>query len=121
MIDYIRNTCSQGSRYYLRNIKYLYVIGQTLPVIDVPGPHSRKITMISKNRLKMICFRLLRREESGKILIKQMAHHFPDQNEMQLRQRLKVLFCFLYLFNVLFLLRSLWIFKEKVMIKDIGG
>ncbi|KTW30415.1 histone acetyltransferase [Pneumocystis jirovecii RU7] len=85
----LRNTCSQGSRYYLRNIKYLYVIGQTLPVIDVPGPHSRKITMISKNRLKMICFRLLRREESGKILIKQMAHHFPDQNEMQLRQRLK--------------------------------
>ncbi|KTW26453.1 hypothetical protein T552_02932 [Pneumocystis carinii B80] len=85
----IRNTCSQGSRYYLRNIKYLYVIGQTFPVVDVPGPHSRKITMVSKNRLKMICFRLLRREESGKILIKQMAHHFPDQNEMQLRQRLK--------------------------------
>ncbi|KAG5436941.1 hypothetical protein PCANB_001351 [Pneumocystis canis] len=85
----LRNTSSQGSRYYLRSIKYLYVIGQTLPVIDVPGPHSRKITMVSKNRLKMICFRLLRREESGKILIKQMAHHFPDQNEMQLRQRLK--------------------------------
>ncbi|QSL66544.1 hypothetical protein MERGE_000924 [Pneumocystis wakefieldiae] len=85
----IRNTCSQGSRYYLRNIKYLYVIGQTFPVVDVPGPHSRKITMVSKNRLKMICLRLLRREESGKILIKQMAHHFPDQNEMQLRQRLK--------------------------------
>lgn len=85
----IRNTCSQRSRYYLRNIKYLYVIGQTFPVVDVPGPHSRKITMVSKNRLKMICFRLLRREEGGKILIKQMAHHFPDQNEMQLRQRLK--------------------------------
>jgi hypothetical protein len=28
--------------YYIRSIPHLYVVGQTYPQIEVPGPHSRK-------------------------------------------------------------------------------
>jgi transcription initiation factor TFIID subunit 1 len=41
-------------RWYMRDIPNLYVIGQTFPVQEVPGPHSRKITATVKNRLQVV-------------------------------------------------------------------
>ncbi|WBW72895.1 transcription factor TFIID complex, histone acetyltransferase subunit Taf111 [Schizosaccharomyces osmophilus] len=85
----VRNTSSYGSKYYLKNINHIFVSGQTFPVTDVPGPHSRKVTTASKNRLKMLVFRLIRRSPTGGLFIRQLSQHFSDQNEMQIRQRLK--------------------------------
>lgn len=48
----IRNSSSYGSKYYLKNINHMFVSGQTFPVTDVPGPHSRKVTTASKNLKK---------------------------------------------------------------------
>ncbi|OLL24059.1 putative transcription initiation factor TFIID subunit [Neolecta irregularis DAH-3] len=84
----IRSQVKSTSKYYLRTIPNLFVVGQTLPVVDVPGPNARKVTTASKNRLKMIAYRLLKRENL-RILVKHLSPHFPDQNEMQIRQRLK--------------------------------
>ena len=86
---FIKTLTKAGTRFYLRNMKHLYTVGQTLPVIDVPGPHSRKVTTSYKNRLKMIAYRLVRRNDQGRLMIKELMRHFPDQNEMQIRQRLK--------------------------------
>lgn len=85
----IKTSTKQGNRFFLRNMKHLYTVGQTLPVIDIPGPHSRKVTTSYKNRLRMITYRLVRRNDQGRLMIRDLIKHFPDQNEMQIRQRLK--------------------------------
>lgn len=78
-----------GQRFYLRPINYLFTIGQTLPAVEVPGPHSRRATSIMKNRLRMIAYRALNASEKTRITVKDISEHFPNQSDMQIRQRLK--------------------------------
>lgn len=79
----------QGQRYFLRSVPHLFTVGQTFPVTPIPGPHSRKVTTASKNRLKMVVFRVLNKSERHRISVRDISAHFPGQNEMQNRQRLK--------------------------------
>lgn len=86
----VRSSCkSRGQRYFLRPVPYLFVAGQTYPVTQIPGPHSRKVTTASKNRLKMIVYRVLNKNQHHRLQVKDISGHFPDQNDMQNRQRLK--------------------------------
>lgn len=90
----IRNyTRTGGPRYFLRQFNHLFVVGQTFPVIDVPSPHSRRALNPQKARLKMIAFRALKRMKTeGKtegLHVRRISRHFPDQNDMQIRGRLK--------------------------------
>lgn len=80
-------TGTGGSIWYLRNIDHLYVVGQTLPSMEVPGPHSRKVTNIAKNRLKMVSYRLLRKQD--KVTLSDITRHVADSNDSQNRQKLK--------------------------------
>lgn len=82
-------TKARGQKYFLRKIPYLFVVGQTFPVTLIPGPHSRKVTTASKNRLKMIVYRVLNKNERHRLQVKDISGHFLDQNDMQNRQRLK--------------------------------
>ena len=84
-----RSTTKGDTKYYLREIKNLFVIGQTYPVTEVPGPHSRKITNTIKFRLQIIAFKLLRKSAEERLKISRLMKYFPDQNELQMRQRLK--------------------------------
>ncbi|PPQ71123.1 hypothetical protein CVT24_009859 [Panaeolus cyanescens] len=85
----VRNTIKGDTKYFLREIKNLFVIGQTYPVTEVPGPHSRKITNTIKHRLQIIAFKLLRKSQGERLKISRLMKYFPDQNELQMRQRLK--------------------------------
>ncbi|CAK5280614.1 unnamed protein product [Mycena citricolor] len=85
----VKNTIKGESKYYLREIKHLYVLGQTYPVTEVPGPHSRKITNTIKYRLQIIAFKLLQKSAGERLKISRLMKYFPDQNELQMRQRLK--------------------------------
>jgi hypothetical protein len=85
-----RSTTRGESKYYIREIKHLYVAGQTFPVIEVPGPHSRKITHTIKQRLIIIACKLLAKSKHERLKISRLMKYFPDQNELQMRQRLKV-------------------------------
>ncbi|KAF8516697.1 TAF1 transcription initiation factor TFIID subunit TAF1 [Hysterangium stoloniferum] len=85
----IRNTVKGEPKYYIREIKTLFVTGQTYPVHEVPGPHSRKITTTLKHRLQIIAFKLLRKSQGERLKISRLMKYFPDQNELQMRQRLK--------------------------------
>ncbi|KAG6832536.1 hypothetical protein H0H92_000165 [Tricholoma furcatifolium] len=85
----VRSTVKGDTKYYLREIKNLFVIGQTYPVTEVPGPHSRKITNTIKFRLQIIAFKLLRKSQGERLKISRLMKYFPDQNELQMRQRLK--------------------------------
>ncbi|KAG6879873.1 hypothetical protein C0992_010542, partial [Termitomyces sp. T32_za158] len=85
----VRSTVKGETKYYLRDIKNLFVIGQTYPVTEVPGPHSRKITNTIKFRLQIIAFKLLKKSQGERLKISRLMKYFPDQNELQMRQRLK--------------------------------
>lgn len=85
----VRSSNSKKQAYFLRKINHIFAVGQTFPVIEVPGPQSRKVTTATKNRLRMIVYRILHKRGNGRLLVKDVALHFPEQNDMQNRQRLK--------------------------------
>ena len=86
----IRNTTGvEGSAWYIRNIEHIHVVGQEFPSVDVPGPHSRKVTTASKNRLKMISYRRIRRNKPHRISVAEITKHFADTTDMQNRQKMK--------------------------------
>ncbi|KAG6866058.1 hypothetical protein C0991_009155 [Blastosporella zonata] len=88
-VPVLRSTVKGDTKYFLRDIKNLFVIGQTYPVTEVPGPHSRKITNTIKFRLQIIAFKLLKKSQGERLKISRLMKYFPDQNELQMRQRLK--------------------------------
>ncbi|KAL9123888.1 MAG: hypothetical protein Q9217_006726, partial [Psora testacea] len=86
----VRSTTGiNGSSWFLRTIDNLHVVGQEFPAVDVPGPHSRKVTTASKNRLRMISYRLARRNKSHRISVSEVTNHFIDTTDMQNRQKMK--------------------------------
>lgn len=86
----VKNTTgTDGSSWYMRNIENLYLVGQEFPSVDVPGPHSRKVTTASKNRLKMISYRLIRKSKNNRISVGEVTSHFADTSDMQNRQKMK--------------------------------
>lgn len=86
----IRNSTGiDGSAYFMKMIENMFVAGQQFPSVDVPGPHSRKVTTAAKNRLKMICYRLIKRNKHHRVSVSDITEHFPDSNDMQNRQKMK--------------------------------
>lgn len=77
--------------YYLRQIKNIFTVGQTTPnQSEVPGPHARKSTHTAKQRLQIIAWLMINQEKEKKIKIRSMLKYFPEQTELQIRQRLKI-------------------------------
>ncbi|PQE20352.1 transcription initiation factor TFIID subunit 1 protein [Rutstroemia sp. NJR-2017a BBW] len=86
----IRNSTGvDGTSWHIRNIDNLFVAGQQLPFVEIPSPHSRKVTNAAKNRVKMIAFRKIRRSDQKCLRISELTAHIPDTTDMQNRQKLK--------------------------------
>ncbi|KAJ4348134.1 uncharacterized protein N0V89_009506 [Didymosphaeria variabile] len=83
-----------GSKYYMRNIDNLVVVGQEFPYTEVPGTHARKVTEASKKRLKMLAFRLYRRGQQNShrqpwVSNEMIKHHLPGTEIAQNRSRMR--------------------------------
>lgn len=86
----IRTTTGiNGVSWHIRNIDHVYVVGQELPSMEIPGPQSRKVTNASKNRMKMIAFRKIRHNPNNTVRIDEITQHIADSSDMQNRQKLK--------------------------------
>ena len=86
----IRTTTGvNGTTWHVRNIDNLYVVGQQFPSMEIPGPHSRRVTNAAKNRMKMIAYRLIRHHKERKTKIGQVTAHITESSDMQNRQKLK--------------------------------
>ncbi|KAJ5832915.1 Transcription initiation factor TFIID subunit 1 domain of unknown function [Penicillium riverlandense] len=86
----VRNTTGMGgSNYFLRNIENFFVAGQQFPSVDIPGPHSRKVTTVAKNRMKMLVYRLLKKSSDERLAISDVTAHIPGTTDMQNRQKVK--------------------------------
>ncbi|KAK0529093.1 hypothetical protein OC842_004351 [Tilletia horrida] len=85
----VRSTNKKEVKYVLREIKHLYTVGQIFPVVLIPGPHARLVSNVIKWRMQMIAFKLVQASPLERLKIAQIMKYFPDQNELQMRQRLK--------------------------------
>jgi len=85
----IRHTYKNEVKYYIRTIPYLYVVGQTYPVAEVPGPNSRKVTSVIRGRLQMAAYRLMRNDPYKRIRYDKLRQQFPELQERDFRLRLK--------------------------------
>ncbi|KAI1127130.1 hypothetical protein F5Y10DRAFT_243501 [Nemania abortiva] len=88
LLGYTTNA-SEGPRWFLRNIDHVYTVGQAFPSMEVPGPHARKVTNTSKNRLKMIAFRMMKQKETLDVSLKEITPHVFEKEDPQNRQKLK--------------------------------
>lgn len=86
----VRSTTGvEGSRWYLHKVDHIHVVGQTFPSVEVPGPHSRKVTNASKNRMKMLAYRMIRHSATDNCQLSEMTRHIADSTDTQNRQKLK--------------------------------
>ncbi|KAI9273576.1 hypothetical protein BY458DRAFT_473908 [Sporodiniella umbellata] len=85
----LKSTYKGQTKYYLREIPAIYTLGQSYPVQEVPGPHSRKVTNIIKNRLQVVAYRLIKRNPLHRLKMGKLAQKFPEYSDIQIRQRLK--------------------------------
>ncbi|OZJ06220.1 hypothetical protein BZG36_00761, partial [Bifiguratus adelaidae] len=85
----IRHRYKGQIKYYIRDMPIVFTVGQTYPVQEVPGPHSRKITATLKNRLQVVAYRMMKRNGHHRLKAAKLLKHFPDYSDTQIRQRLK--------------------------------
>ncbi|RSL52454.1 hypothetical protein CEP54_010927 [Fusarium duplospermum] len=86
----VRSTTGEhGSKWFLHKIDHLYVVGQQFPSVEVPGPHSRKVTNASKNRMKMLAFRMIRHSDTDNCQLSDITKHIAESTDTQNRQKLK--------------------------------
>ncbi|ORZ10114.1 hypothetical protein BCR42DRAFT_381001 [Absidia repens] len=85
----VRSTYHGESKYYLRAIPAMFVMGQTYPVQEVPGPQSRRVTTTVKNRLQIVAYRLITKHPQQRLKMSKLASRFPEYQDIQVRQRLK--------------------------------
>lgn len=79
-----------GTRYYIRDIQHLYLVGQLLPTMPIPRPTSRKnIGSVLKARLQIAAFRLMRQDPLHRLRLETLAKLFPDFTEQQIRQKVR--------------------------------
>lgn len=77
--------------YYLRAINNVFTVGQTTPnQSEVPGPHARKSTNTAKQRLQIIAWLLIQKDKHKQLDLPRLLRYFPEQTELQMRQRLKI-------------------------------
>lgn len=86
----VRSTTGEnGSKWHLHKIDHLHVVGQQFPSVEVPGPHSRKVTNASKNRMKMLAFRMIRHSTTDNCQLSDITKHIAESTDTQNRQKLK--------------------------------
>nr|KAJ3423026.1 hypothetical protein HK105_004201 [Polyrhizophydium stewartii] len=85
----IRHTYQQKTRYFLREIPNMYVVGQNFPVQEVPRPQARKITQSLKLRLQVVSYRLMWKDPFKRLRYDKLKKFFPMFSDAQIRQKLK--------------------------------
>jgi transcription initiation factor TFIID subunit 1 len=90
----LSTTINGHATYHIREIKDMFVVGQTLPnQSEVPGPHARKNTNTAKLRLMIVAWILIKKNKElskQRVKLSRLIKYFPDQTELQMRQRLKI-------------------------------
>ena len=78
--------------YFIRCIKDIFVVGQECPLIEVPGPNSKRANLFIKDFLQAYIFRLFHRsrDKPKRIKMEDIRKAFPLLAESSIRKRLKI-------------------------------
>src|SRR5947208_2783770 len=99
-----RNTYKGKSKYYVRDLKNLFVVGQTFPMQEVPSPPSRKAKTIANTRIQVAAFRYMKKNKHHLLIQDKLTKKFPDYSLQTLRGRLKVYLIYLFFQDDLYVL-----------------
>lgn len=78
-------------RYYIRDLETIFTVGQELPIIEVPGPNSKKANNFIRDFLQVYIYRMFWRSplEPKRIKMDDIKRAFPSHSESSIRKRLK--------------------------------
>lgn len=80
-----------GENYWIREIDTIFTVGQELPIIEVPGPNSKKANNFIRDFLQVYIYRMFWRSqlEPKRIKMDDIKKAFPLHSESSIRKRLK--------------------------------
>lgn len=76
-----------SGRWVIREIPYLFLVGQLLPLEKVPSPSSNMASTYSRNRLISFVTQLLK--SKARVLLSEIKEQFPNETEPAIRKVLK--------------------------------
>lgn len=82
---------SQDNQYWIREVDTVFTVGQELPLIEVPGPNSKKANNFIRDFLQVYIYRMFWRStlEPKRIKMDDIKKAFPSHSESSIRKRLK--------------------------------
>lgn len=78
-------------QYHIREVETIFTTGQELPIIEVPGPNSKKANNFIRDFLQVYIYRMFWRSslEPKRIKMDDIKKAFPLHSESSIRKRLK--------------------------------
>lgn len=78
-------------QYWIREVGDIFTVGQELPIIEVPGPNSKKANNFVRDFLQVYIYRMFWQSplEPKRIKMDDIKKAFPSHSESSIRKRLK--------------------------------
>uniref|UniRef100_A0A6G1SBJ4 Transcription initiation factor TFIID subunit 1 n=1 Tax=Aceria tosichella TaxID=561515 RepID=A0A6G1SBJ4_9ACAR len=78
-------------QFWIREVQTIFTVGQELPIIEVPGPNSKKANNFIRDFLQVYIYRMFRKSplEPKRIKMDDIKKAFPLHSESSIRKRLK--------------------------------
>ncbi|XP_071951236.1 transcription initiation factor TFIID subunit 1-like isoform X2 [Antedon mediterranea] len=79
-------------KYFIRNLTTIFTIGQQCPLMEVPGPNSKKANNHIRDFLQVFIYRLFykSKDKIKRIKMEDIKKAFPTHSESSIRKRLKL-------------------------------
>eukprot|EP00730_Choanoeca_flexa_P005980 TRINITY_DN12063_c0_g1_i2.p1 TRINITY_DN12063_c0_g1~~TRINITY_DN12063_c0_g1_i2.p1 ORF type:complete len:1031 (+),score=278.66 TRINITY_DN12063_c0_g1_i2:380-3472(+) len=78
----------RDGRFYLRSVPSLFIVGQTMPKVEVPIPNSKASMEFISDRLRWITLKVLKKGK-GFATIDEIHQFLRDESEQSIRKKLK--------------------------------
>ena len=77
--------------YYVREVETVFAVGQQCPLIEVPGPNSKRANNFARDFLQVFVYRQFwhSKDEPRRIKMDDVRKAFPSHSESSIRKRLK--------------------------------
>ncbi|ELU04183.1 hypothetical protein CAPTEDRAFT_225982 [Capitella teleta] len=78
--------------FYIREVAKIYTVGQCCPLMEVPGPNSKKANNFLRDFLQVFIYRLFWKSKDNprRIKMEEIKKAFPSHSESSIRKRLKL-------------------------------
>ncbi|XP_055893415.1 transcription initiation factor TFIID subunit 1-like isoform X2 [Biomphalaria glabrata] len=78
--------------YYIREVETIYTVGQEGPLMEVPGPNSKRANNFVRDFLQVFIYRLFwkSKDEPRRIKMEDIKKAFSSHSESSIRKRLKL-------------------------------